>query len=484
MSSTVFPERPSTGRSLSARLTAWYAASAFLTIAGVTALLSWTLIRSVEREVGRFIAERVHVVQVILAERPKDRAELKDEVEWEWRQSPHARFFVRVLDEKGRSITETPGMAAAGLAIWRFPDPVPFESAWGPGARVLSEAGTDYQVVAVTVIVENEPWVIQAGADRTAMNEVIREYLGSAFVVLTIAVALSLTAGYVVARRGLTPLSRMADSIALVRSTNLDARLDQRGLPPELDAVAASFNELLERLEEAFARLSRFSADIAHELRTPLNNIRGEAEVALSRERGPEDYRRVLESCLEEASELSRLIDALLFLARADSAEARIQRSRFSVAREVAAIAEFYEAAAKEAGITLAVDTDADDMGDLDRTLFQRAIGNLIENALRYTPRGGTITISTKCDAGQFRLAVTDTGSGIPSRHLPHLFDRFYRVDGARADASGGHGLGLAIVKSVVSLHGGEVEIASAIDRGTSVTLRFPAAHQALQPPA
>jgi two-component system heavy metal sensor histidine kinase CusS len=202
---------------------------------------------------------------------------------------------------------------------------------------------------------------------------------------------------------------------------------------------------MLDRLEESFKRLARFSADIAHELRTPVNNLRREAEVALGKSRSAEGYREVLGSCLEECARLSRIIDSLL-----------------------------YEAAAAEAGVTLRLICSDGMVANLDRTLFQRAVGNLVANALAHTPAGGIVTVAAGREDGAVTVNVTDTGCGIPEAHLPHVFDRFYRVDDARSTATGGVGLGLAIVKTIAGLHHGSAMIKSEVGKGTRVTLAFP----------
>jgi len=197
--------------------------------------------------------------------------------------------------------------------------------------------------------------------------------------------------------------------------------------------------------------------------------------VALARERSAEEYRETLGSLAEEFVRLSRLIDSLLFLARTENPQTQIQREALRVDQELEAIREFYEAPASEAGIQLRVEAPEAVSADLDRTLFQRAVGNLIENALARTPAGGAVTLSAAREQGRVQVAVSDTGEGIPASELAHVFDRFRRVDPSRARHSGGLGLGLAIVKSIAALHGGEVGIESEVGRGTRVTLGFPA---------
>lgn len=231
---------------------------------------------------------------------------------------------------------------------------------------------------------------------------------------------------------------------------------------------------MLMRLEDAFTRLRRFSADIAHELRTPVNNLRGEAEVALGKARTADDYRAVLASSLEECARLARLIDTLLFLARAESPHTKLTYEDLDVARELQRLQAFYAPAAEEAGIALTITSTVEMALRGDRTLLHRALGNLIENALTYTPTGGRITLTAERQDGQVTITVADSGRGIPAEHLPCVFDRFHRVEQARSNAEGHVGLGLAIVRSIAVLHGGTAAIASTVGQGTSVTLRLP----------
>ncbi len=173
---------------------------------------------------------------------------------------------------------------------------------------------------------------------------------------------------------------------------------------------------------------------------------------------------------------MSGLIDSLLFLARAEDPKTEVEREPLDVGRELAAVQEFYGAAAAEAGVNLAVQAPAGLVADLNRPLFQRAVGNLVANALAHTPADGTVTLAARCDGEAVCVEVADDGRGIAAEHLPHLFDRFYRVDPSRSSAAGHVGLGLAIVKSIAELHRGSVAVASEVGRGTRVTLRLPAA--------
>jgi two-component system heavy metal sensor histidine kinase CusS len=209
-------------------------------------------------------------------------------------------------------------------------------------------------------------------------------------------------------------------------------------------------------------------------VRTPIHNLRGEAEVALSREREPGAYREALESCVEECGRLSRIVESLLFLARAERADATVSAEPVYVARELSRIRDFYEPMATEAGVDIAVEAPADVCASLDRTLLQRAVANLVENALAHTRRGGRVWIQAAPGDGELRLTVADDGCGIPEEHLPRVFDRLYRVDSSRTGETGGAGLGLSIVKTIAELHGGRASIESRPGEGTRVTIAVP----------
>jgi len=198
-----------------------------------------------------------------------------------------------------------------------------------------------------------------------------------------------------------------------------------------------------------------------------------EAEITLSGARTSEDYRLVLESSLEEYGRLSRMIDSLLFLARAEIAQTCIERSRLDVHGELEAVLAFYEALADDHGVALFCQGEAG--LDADPILLRRALSNLLSNALRHTPRGGQIALAVQASDVALEISVADSGCGIAPEHLPKLFDRFYRADAARVHSAEGSGLGLAIVKSIMVLHGGSALIASTPGKGTTVTLRFPA---------
>jgi two-component system heavy metal sensor histidine kinase CusS len=311
-------------------------------------------------------------------------------------------------------------------------------------------------------------------SDDDTLLRHLRQRMGLVFGLI---IALSGLLAWLIARGVFRPLAQLTAAAARIHASQLHARIDEAGWPAELTTLAREFDAMLARLDESFRRLARFSSDLSHELRTPINNLRGEAEVALSRPRSADEYRRVLESSLEECARLGRLIDTLLFIAKADHPAQGILRRTLDAAAECHKVAEFFEAAAAERGLTILVRGSAP--VHCDAELLRRALANLLDNAARHTAAGGHIDLTVRESAGRgTEIEVQDNGAGIPSEHLPRVFERFYRSEKGPGEvhATSGFGLGLAIVKSIMDLHGGTVELASVPGSGTTVTLFFPAA--------
>ena len=314
-------------------------------------------------------------------------------------------------------------------------------------------------------------YLIQVAQDRSVDEQFEREFGLLVAVVLVCGIFASAMIAITVTRRGLRPLNAMTRSLKRVGPNRLHERVPPAEWPRELQPVAIAFDDMLDRLEDSFTRLSQFSADLAHELRTPLANIRGEAEVALTRPRSPNEYEAVIESSVAECERLSGIIDNLLFLARAEAAESKINHSYFDGRAAIERIAAYNEAIAEERHLTITCAGQGEVYAD--PVLFGRAVSNLVDNAVHFTPDGGRIAISLTTNREEAEITVEDTGCGVAAEHLPRIFDRFYRADASRS--SEGTGLGLALVKSIADLHGGSVSVASEVGRGTLVTLRFPA---------
>ncbi|MEK7231786.1 MAG: heavy metal sensor histidine kinase [Pseudomonadota bacterium] len=344
----------------------------------------------------------------------------------------------------------------------------------GDGRRLLSLAAQgkvrNGETVAVVVTV-----------DRRADDRLQAAFLRTSLLALPAALALVMAGAWWIARRGLKPLFRLRQAVTAVTTRDLSYRLTENGLPAELREVAASFNRMLQRLEDGVSRLFQFSGDLAHEMRTPISNLLGKTQVTLSKARPADEYRSVLESNAEELERLGRLVNDMLFLAQAEHAQAALQREAVDLKQDAARVAEFFEPVAEERQVTVRVDGAG--VIQADRLMIRRAISNLVSNAIRHTPRGRSVTvrITETPDAGA-TVSVSNSGERISPEHLPRLFERFYRADPGRSRTQGGTGLGLAIVKSIMKLHGGNANAESGPGGITSFHLVFPNRAQYDQP--
>ncbi len=461
-------------RSIAWQLSAWYAGSAFLLLAIGTGFLYFVLARSFDRENTDYLTEKTRTLETLLRERPGEEATVRWEVEGESVAHPSIRLLSRVLAPDGTIVVQTSGMSV-DLPPGVFPEPSDLRSEDARTKDVETRSGKTYRLMAANAARPGDarPYTLQVAIELTFEEDLLAGYRRQLWIVLIAGLMAAIWIGRRIAVRGLRPLTEISKTVRQTRSTNLTSRVAVEDMPSEVHELATTFNEMLDRLGDSFVRLSQFSSDIAHELRTPVNNLRGEIDLALSKRRTPDEYADLLGSLSEECEQLTRLIDSLLFLARAEQPAMQIHREDLDVGRELGLVCEFYEPAAAEQGLRLGVQSPSGLTFSLDRTLFQRALGNLVQNAIVHTPRDGEVRIEACDKEGNLEVLVNDTGAGIPAADLPRIFDRFYRSDPARSRNRGGAGLGLAIVQSIVHLHGGRAALISEVGRGTTVTLTF-----------
>lgn len=268
--------------------------------------------------------------------------------------------------------------------------------------------------------------------------------------------------GWAAVHQGHAPLYDIIAQIRHTSAAELNTRLTPETVPAELFDLAVAFNDMLERMEASFQRLSNFSADIAHELRTPVTNLLTQTQVALSKSRSEDEYREILYSNMEEYERMAQMVSDMLFLAKTDNGLYQPDTVAVDLGQEVLDLFEFYEAWADERGVSLALAGKATVPGD--RLMLRRALGNLLSNAIIHTAPGHSVRVSlNQIATSSVSISVENPGPAIPERHLPRLFDRFYRVDASRQRGGdgGGLGLGLAIVKSIIDIHGGKIEVMS-----------------------
>ena len=312
--------------------------------------------------------------------------------------------------------------------------------------------------------------VARSMSDRASLLDNYRDVIW-ATVTSTAVVAVGLC--YLLVRRALAPLRAISASAHAINAERLDSRIDVRGAPLELHDLAEALNAMLRRLQAGFDRLWQFTADLAHDLRTPISNMRGASEVALTRTRSVSEYQALLASNIEECERVSRMIENVLFLARAENPQFALHRSEFDAGEELQLIAEYFEGISAEKGVQVQVSGGA--RLSAERELFRRAVSNLLANALRYTPSGQTISMTAARTDRGVSILVQNPGEGIAPPDLPNVFDRFYRGDKARGNSGTSSGLGLAIVKTIVEIHGGAALARSEAGGVTIFELQFPA---------
>jgi two-component system heavy metal sensor histidine kinase CusS len=320
--------------------------------------------------------------------------------------------------------------------------------------------------------IPGEPPVLVA----VAVNITHHEHFMSSFrrtlwLFVAIAAALAGLLGWAVVRRGLAPLQTIRQGAAGVTASRLDYRLAVDSVPRELAELAETMNDMLARLEDSFRRLKDFSSDLAHELRTPISNLMTQTQVALTRARSADEYRDVLASNVEEYERLARMVGDMLFLAQAEHGLVVPRREPVNLVNEVGELFDFFDALAEEKALQLSLSGSGQVSGD--KLMLRRALANLLSNAIRHTPEGGSIRVGIEATDGCTRLDIENTGEPIPPEHLSRIFDRFYRADPSRYRGNEGAGLGLAITRSIVEAHGGEISARSTTD-GVGFRIRLP----------
>lgn len=312
---------------------------------------------------------------------------------------------------------------------------------------------------------------IEAALDIAQHEAFLDELLTTLLIAVGVAVPLAGLLGWLLAGRALRPLAQLTRMAKTVSAQNLQGRIDARPVPPELEELAGAFDAMLVRLHDSFERLADYSVDLAHELRTPLNNVITQAEVALSRPRDGEEYREVLYASLEQCRRLARMIADMLFIARAEKGLLVPERALVDLASAAAKIVEYFRPLAAESDVRLDEHGGATIVGD--PLMIERAIANLVSNAVRHAAAGTSVDLLIEAGDDGVLLAVVNRGETLPADQIARLFDRFYRADVGHPRAGEGTGLGLAITKSIVEAHGGRVFAASS-DGLTRFELRFP----------
>src|SRR5580704_2049224 len=312
-------------------------------------------------------------------------------------------------------------------------------------------------------------------------NTVIRNFTRDYFAWVPLIIVVSGVLGWFLAGRALDPVNSVAEAAQRITHSNLDVQIPMRNARDELDRLIEAFNHMMTRLNHSFEQIRQFSTDVSHELRTPLTVVRGQLEVALFTAQTVDQYRDAMADALEGVERLSNIVRALLMLSQAESGQLALQKTEIDLAELVRDLVDQHQIPAEAEGVRLAAELPEHCPLVADRIQIERLVSNLLGNAIKYTPAGGLVQVSLIPGFDQVKLIVEDNGVGISVEHLPHIFDRFYRVPSA--DAEKGLGLGLSFVAWIAKAHGGTVTVESTLKEGTRFIVQLPAGRWSLGAP-
>src|SRR5881394_1504425 len=474
-------------------MTVWYATALILSIAVFAVVLYFARRSATYQDLDRriqseadltagILAESYHARGVLVEKDTAGRPVLTPEVAAVLEVVPD---FLLVTSRDGRLLFASPDARALTFtefeqlnAITRAPAPAPAAPRLPGRFRIEPNGPTLHYIVRAVPDAGDQFGAIFAGANTRSAELQLEQLLQTIVIAFFVGVVPAILVGGWIAGRALEPVDRMITEVReITDGRSLHRRLAVPLARDELSRLAETLNQMMTRLERNFAALRRFTADASHELKTPLTVVRAGVERAITRPDVPQETLAALEETLQEVNRMTELLDSLLTLARADEGRAELHREPVDLRAIVTEAGETGDLLADHAGVAIEIRTPpAPLVLAVDRSRVRQLLLNLIENAVKYTPRGGNVSVQLGASDGEVRLTVADSGIGIAPGDLPHIFDRFWRADSARTRTGErpGAGLGLAISKWIVEAHGGAIEVQSRPGRGTTFTVMFP----------
>ena len=464
-------------RRIDVRLTLYYVCCV-LTISSVNAaFLYYRLDHKLAREAEDELREEAQEIADLCGLGRPDLGVLGSQIERECRATKHYKLSGRAISPAGRVLFESqyffnsqhPTDTAAFREALRGHSSL--ERIAVPGRRHL------YLVHTSPVPGANgAACVMQLAVYMDATDKALHQFLQNVLMASPALLVLSALLGWLIARHGLMPVARLSDKARQITASDLEERLPVGDTGDALDELANTLNLMLERLDGSFRRLAQFSADVAHELRTPVTTLRTASEVMLKEECSLGEHRTFCEKMLRQCERLTRTINDLLTLQRTQDGIEAGAYGLVDLHDVIEEVGELFHEAADAKGVNLACLADGPSVVMGYESMLRRLLANLVDNALKYTPEGGRVTVEQNVVDGRVRVCVRDTGMGIDEADLPHVFDRFWRAERSRSRDTGGSGLGLSIAKGIAVSHGGTIAIESAPGKGTCFTVEIPAA--------
>ena len=459
-------------RHVRSRMTLWYVLVLGFLLLAYAGGASLYLFYSLREQLDNDLSEDVERVEGLLESTPDGMVALDSVHHGE--DEANTQRFVEVWSAEGALLYRSPTLE--GGALGGQPRSSAESNTQRSSSTVRLADGTRVRMATSIHTVDGRRVFLRVAHSEQGLWQELEEFSSVLLVALPLALVLAGFGGFALARKALAPIDAMAHQAERISAERLSERLPIENPEDELGHLARAFNATLARLEAAFDQLRRFTADASHELRTPLTAIRSVGEVALQVPKSATEYRDVIGSMLEETDRLTRLVDSLLTLSRADAGHIQVQRTDISLLGLAQEASSLVEVLAEEKRQRISVEGDPTLIVSGDRVILRQALVNLIDNAIKYSP--GEAEILVRVGAGkdsQLIVEVVDRGPGVPREHRSRIFDRFYRVDSARSREWGGAGLGLAIARWAVEIHGGQITVQSVEGQGSTFRVALPA---------
>lgn len=459
--------------STTGRLALLFAAVAIFTFTSVGSYLYYSLARELERHDDLELIGKVALVRHLLEQVSSSAVIERDQHLFLDAVVGHHGLFLQLRSPDGRTIlsNKTPSTPLPRTSVVALQDEPTYSDVenWMPAQGT----GRSLRAMGATASGPADSVEIVLGLESTERSIVLASYSRTLVLSITAGALLAALLGYFVTRVALRPIRIFSNQANSISAQRLSARLPMENVPSEFRVLAESFNLMFDRLEDGVQRLSHFAADLAHDLRTPINNLMVQTQVALSKQRSPSEYQALLESDTEEYERLAQMIENTLFLARAENAQLAVRPENLNVCAELTRIGQYFEGLAEEARVSLRVECHSLNIY-ADATLLQRAVSNLVSNAIKHTPDNGVVVLSARKGVHAIEVLVSNTGATIPDHLREKIFDRYYRGDEARSAQTGSIGLGLSIVRAIMRLHGGSARVESKPDERITFVLSFP----------